>query len=265
MYISSFLINGKVKPLFLNNPLSTLTWYQEPNLLGRIFFSLFFPEKPEELYNHFPQWLLVQSSLPPTIILPSKTPKILNIPFLQSISPISTNCHPLIISYGAFKSNLFLKVMIFITSLMALILHHHPSSLSLVLHPKIQHTQLGSIRIISFLAFSLVLSPFHYNRLLPAPPLPNGLLNTLPQRNSSCQHPSQNAQPVGHPSSPIDCLPLEPHNSETSYASTTAPPTHQNTHPMTTRAKNNIHKPLTKMNLIIVLSQPSKIEPHTVN
>ena len=42
MYIYSFLINGKVKSLFLNNPLSTLTWYQEPNLLGRIFF-LFFP------------------------------------------------------------------------------------------------------------------------------------------------------------------------------------------------------------------------------
>ena len=34
---------------------------------------------------------------------------------------------------------------------------------------------------------------------------------------------------------------------------------------MTTRAKNNIHKPLTKMNLTIVLSQPLDIEPHTVN
>ena len=114
----------------------------------------------------------MQPSLPPTILLPSKTPKILNIPFLQSVFPISTNCHPPIISYGAFKSNLFLKVMIFITSLMALILHHHPSSPSLVLHPQIQHTQPGSVRIISFLAFSLVLSPFHYNHLLPAPPLP---------------------------------------------------------------------------------------------
>ncbi|RVW88195.1 hypothetical protein CK203_042895 [Vitis vinifera] len=65
-----------------------------------------------------------------------KTPKILNIPSLQSISPISPNCHPPIISHRAFKSNLFLKVMIFITSLMALILHHHPPSPSLVLHPK---------------------------------------------------------------------------------------------------------------------------------
>ncbi|RVX00228.1 Retrovirus-related Pol polyprotein from transposon RE2 [Vitis vinifera] len=34
---------------------------------------------------------------------------------------------------------------------------------------------------------------------------------------------------------------------------------------MTTRAKNNIHKPLTKMNLTTVLSQPSDIEPHTIN
>ena len=34
---------------------------------------------------------------------------------------------------------------------------------------------------------------------------------------------------------------------------------------MTIRAKNNIHKPLTKMNLTAVLSQPSNIEPHIVN
>ena len=34
---------------------------------------------------------------------------------------------------------------------------------------------------------------------------------------------------------------------------------------MTTRAKNDIHKPLTKMNLTAVLSQPSNIEPHIVN
>ncbi|RVW74797.1 Retrovirus-related Pol polyprotein from transposon RE1 [Vitis vinifera] len=34
---------------------------------------------------------------------------------------------------------------------------------------------------------------------------------------------------------------------------------------MTTRAKNNIDKPLTKVNLIAVLSQPSDIEPHTIN
>ncbi|RVX13060.1 Retrovirus-related Pol polyprotein from transposon RE2 [Vitis vinifera] len=44
-----------------------------------------------------------------------------------------------------------------------------------------------------------------------------------------------------------------------------APSTHQNTHPMTTRAKNNIHKLLTKMNLTTVLSQPSDNEPHTIN
>ncbi|RVW39862.1 Retrovirus-related Pol polyprotein from transposon RE1 [Vitis vinifera] len=37
---------------------------------------------------------------------------------------------------------------------------------------QIRHTQLGSVKIVSSLAFSLVLSPFHYNRLLPAPPLP---------------------------------------------------------------------------------------------
>ncbi|KAL6342671.1 hypothetical protein AAG906_013077 [Vitis piasezkii] len=87
-----------------------------------------------------------------------------------------------------------------------------------------------------------------------------------PQRDSSCQHLSQNAQPVDRrPSLPIDHLPPKPHNSETSSASTTAPSTHQNTHPMTTRAKNNICKPLTKMNLTVVLSQPSEIESHIVN
>ena len=31
----------------------------EPNILGCIFF---FPEKPEELYNHSPQWLHSQDS-----------------------------------------------------------------------------------------------------------------------------------------------------------------------------------------------------------
>ncbi|RVW97980.1 hypothetical protein CK203_028983 [Vitis vinifera] len=62
--------------------------------------------------------------------------------------------------------------MIFITSLMALILHHHPPSLSLVFHHQVQHTQPENIRIVSSLALSLVLSPFHYNRLLSAPPLP---------------------------------------------------------------------------------------------
>ena len=60
-------------------------------------------------------------------------------------------------------------------------------------------------------------------------------------------------------------LNMPPQNSETSSASIITPPTHQNTHPMTTRAKNNIHKPLTKMNLTAIISQPSGIEPHTVN
>ena len=167
VYIYSFLINGKVKSLFLNNSLSNSTQYQEPNLLGPIFFLFFF-------YNQSPQWLLVHLSFPPTILSPSKTPKILNIPSLQSISPISPNCHPPIILHRAFKSNFFLKVIIFITSLIALILHHHPSSPSpsLVLHPQIRDTQPGSVRIISSLALSLVLSSFHYNRLLPTPPLP---------------------------------------------------------------------------------------------
>ena len=162
VYIYLFLINGKVKPLFLNNSLSTSTWYQEPNFRGRIFLFIF----PS------PQWLPVHPSLPPTILSPSKTPKIINIPSLQSIFPISPNCHPPIISHGAFKSNLFLKVMIFITSLMTLILHHHPPSPSLVLHPQIRHTQPRSVMIVSSLALSLVLSLFHYNRLLPRPPLP---------------------------------------------------------------------------------------------
>ncbi|RVW39413.1 Retrovirus-related Pol polyprotein from transposon RE1 [Vitis vinifera] len=84
-------------------------------------------------------------------------------------------------------------------------------------------------------------------------------------RNSLCQHPSQNAQPVDCPFSPIDRLPPEPHNSGTFFGSTTASFTHQNIHSMTTRAKNNIHKPLTKMNLTVVISQPSNIEPHTIS
>ncbi|KAL2492715.1 cysteine-rich RLK (RECEPTOR-like protein kinase) 8 [Abeliophyllum distichum] len=120
-------------------------------------------------------------------------------------------------------------------------------------------------------------------------PISSGSLNTPPQRDSSCQHPSQNAQTIDRPSSPVDRrplstdlhllghssvdhqktivdrLPLVPHSSETSSISTKTQPTHQNTHPMTTRAKNNIHKPRPKMNLTAVLSQPSDIEPHTVN
>ena len=93
----------------------------------------------------------------------------------------------------------------------------------------------------------------------------NGSLDMPPQRGFSCQHPSQNAQSINRLSLPIDGLPPEPHNSETSFASTTTSSTHQNTHPMTTRVKNNIHKPLTKMNLTVVISQPSNIESHTVN
>ena len=129
----------------------------EPNLLGCIFFFFFSPKKQKNS---------------PTTLLNGFTLKILTIPSLQSISSISPNCHPPIISHRAFKSNLFLKVMIFITSLMTLILHHHPPLPSLVLHPQIQHTQPGSVRIVSSLVLSLVLSPFHYNRLLPTPPLP---------------------------------------------------------------------------------------------
>ena len=128
----------------------------EPNLLGCIFL-LFFP-----------------FSLMASDASFSSTNDPITIPSLQSISQISPNCHPPIISHGAFKSNLFLKVMIFITSLMVLILHHHPPSPSpsLVLHPQIRHTQPRSVRIVSSLALSLVLSPFHYNRLLLTPPLP---------------------------------------------------------------------------------------------
>ena len=130
-----------------------------------IFLGVFF-------FFPSPQWLLVHPSLPLTILSPSKTSKILNIPSLQLISPISSNCHPPIISHGAFIFNLFLKVMIFITSLMMLILHHHPLSPSLVLHPQIRRIQPGSVRTVSSLTLSLVLSLFHYNRLLPTPPLP---------------------------------------------------------------------------------------------
>ena len=93
----------------------------------------------------------------------------------------------------------------------------------------------------------------------------NGSLNMPPHRDSLCQHLSQNAQSVDRPSSPIDRLPLEPHNSATYSTSTTAPSTHQNTHPMNTRAKNNNHKSLTKMNLTVIISQPLDIEPNTVN
>ena len=60
--------------------------------------------------------------------------------------------------------------MIFITSLMALILHHHSLLPSLVLHLQIRHTQPRSVRIVSSLALSLVISPFHYNRM-PTPTL----------------------------------------------------------------------------------------------
>ena len=93
-------------------------------------------------------------------------------------------------------------------------------------------------------------------------PISRGSLNTSPQRNSSCQHPSQHTQTVDQPSSlvdyqplssnllllehiSVDRLPLESHNSETSSTSTVAQPTHQSIHPMLTRVKNNIHKPLT--------------------
>ena len=127
----------------------------EPNLLGCIFFFLLSPKNQKNST---------------TTLLNGFTLKILTIPSLQSISPISPNCHPPIISHGAFKSNFFLKVMIFITSLMVLILHHHPPLPSLVLHLQIRHTQPGSVKIVSSLALSLVLSPFHYNHM-PTPTL----------------------------------------------------------------------------------------------
>ena len=146
---------------------SIIIYLLQHGIKSLIFLSVF-----SSFFSPSSQWLLVHHSLPPTILSPFKTPKILNIPSLQSISLISPNFHPPIISHGAFKSNLFLKVMIFITSLMALILHHHPLSPSLVLHPQIRHTQPGSVRIVSSLTLSLVLSPFHYNHLLPALPFP---------------------------------------------------------------------------------------------
>ena len=145
---------------------SIIIYLLQHGIKSLIFLSVF-----SSFFSPSSQWLLVHHSLPPTILSPFKTPKILNIPSLQSISLISPNFHPPIISHGAFKSNLFLKVMIFITSLMAHILHHHPPSLSLVLHPQIRLTQPGSVRIVSSLVLSLVLSPFQYNCLLPTPPL----------------------------------------------------------------------------------------------
>ena len=42
VWIYSFLINEKVKSLFLNNIFSTLIWYQEPNIFGHIFLPFFF-------------------------------------------------------------------------------------------------------------------------------------------------------------------------------------------------------------------------------
>ncbi|RVW44656.1 Retrovirus-related Pol polyprotein from transposon RE1 [Vitis vinifera] len=158
-------------------------------------------------------WEVVQQTYskknPTTTVLNGFTLKIRTIPSLQSISPISPNCHPPIISHGAFKSNLFLKVMIFITSLMALILHHHPPLPSLVLHPQIRHTQPENVKIVSSLVLSLVLSPFHYNRLLPAPPLPlmHGNLSQYLCQTISCM-----LTPTLHLSSPFDKLFESPPN-----------------------------------------------------
>ena len=154
VYIYSFLINEKVKSIFRNNLLSTSTWYQSLIFLGAFFFSL----KNQKNST--------------TTLLNGFTLKILTIPSFQSISPMSPNCHPPIISHGAFKSNLFLKVMIFITLLMTLILYHHLPLPSLVLYPQIRHIQPRGVRIVSSLTLFLVLSPFHYNCLLPTPPLP---------------------------------------------------------------------------------------------
>ena len=126
----------------------------EPNFLGCIFF---FPEKLEELYNHSPQWLHSQDPHHPLLTI-----NLSNITKLSSINYLT----------WSLQIQSFLKVIIFITSLMTLILHHHPPLQSLVLHPQIRHTQLGSVRIVSSLTLSMVLSSFHHNRLLSAPPLP---------------------------------------------------------------------------------------------
>ena len=95
-------------------------------------------------------------------------------------------------------------------------------------------------------------------------PISHGSLNMSPQRDPSCLPPPHHTSPVTpHHLSSIP-LSLEPHTSEIPSPSTTTLPTHQNLHHMTTRSKNNIHKPLTKMTLTTALSPSFALEPHTI-
>ena len=143
--------------MFLNNPLSTSTWYQEPNLLGRIFFFL--------LLNGFWCILLFHQRFyhHPKFPRSSTSP-----PYNQSLQYHQIAIHQL--SHME-PSNSISYWRLWFSSL-----HwwHPPPPIiiSLVLHPQILHTQPGSVRIVSSLMLCLVLFPFHYNRLLPASPLP---------------------------------------------------------------------------------------------
>lgn len=67
------------------------------------------------------------------------------------------------------------------------------------------------------------------------------------------------------PRSPMPSLPSIPttHSSNPNPNSLSPPPI-SSTHPMTTRAKNNIHKPITKLNLHTCLHKPNSLEPTTV-
>nr|DAD45035.1 TPA_asm: hypothetical protein HUJ06_003265 [Nelumbo nucifera] len=86
--------------------------------------------------------------------------------------------------------------------------------------------------------------------------------------DSPCNNPSSHTRAVNRPHSPItvDRSSPKPNTIPPSPSSTILPsqPAHQNTHPMITRAKNNIQKPLTKMNLSTVLHQSSNLEPRTI-
>ena len=125
--------------------------------LGVFSFSFFFPKKPEEPYNHCPQWLHSQDPHHPLLTI--------NLSNITKLS--STNYLTWSLQIQSFLEGYDLHHFID-----GAILHHHPPLPSLVLHPQIRHTQPENVKIVSSLVLSLVLSPFHYNRLLPAPPLP---------------------------------------------------------------------------------------------
>ena len=120
-------------------------------------FLFFFPEKPEEPYNHCPQWLHSQDPHHPLLTI-----NLSNITKLSSTNSLTSS-----LQIQSFLEGYDLHHFID-----GAILHHHPPLPSLVLHPQIRHTQPENVKIVSSLVLSLVLSPFHYNRLLPAPPLP---------------------------------------------------------------------------------------------